>query len=222
MKDLSLTQEYLLCALNEKGAIPSFSTEKRTCLIAAALMELQMENCISLQGKKAVAVRPLPEERGYLRPLYDFVAAATSCQTERILREFTFSFSDRHINDLIAAVGRSLETLGCASASEQGLLRKKEVYLPQREAVNMVIDKVRAELLEDGEVTEDAAAIAVLLDKAKMLQFYFSKFEQQELKERLAQLAHSAHGAAVQEMLDYVDGLMAMVAILTVTVGATN
>ena len=86
----------------------------------------------------------------------------------------------------------------------------------------MVIDKVRAELLEDGEVTEDAAAIAVLLDKAKMLQFYFSKFEQQELKERLAQLAHSAHGAAVQEMLDYVDGLMAMVSILTVTVGATN
>ena len=60
------------------------------------------------------------------------------------------------------------------------------------------------------------------LTSAKMLQFYFSKFEQKELKERLAQLAHSAHGAAVQEMLDYVDGLMAMVAILTVTVGATN
>ena len=43
-----------------------------------------------------------------------------------------------------------------------------------------------------------------------------------EIVYTMAGAAHSAHGAAVQEMLDYVDGLMAMVAILTVTVGATN
>ena len=46
MKDMTLTQEYFICAVNGKGKISGFSTEKQVCLVAAGLLELQMEGCI--------------------------------------------------------------------------------------------------------------------------------------------------------------------------------
>ena len=50
-----------------------------------------------------------------------------------------------------------------------GLLGKKQGYLPTREAINAVVDLVRAELLEEGEVTEDVAALVILLEQGKCL-----------------------------------------------------
>ena len=41
MKDMTLTQEYFICAVNGKGKISGFSTEKQVCLVAAGLLELQ-------------------------------------------------------------------------------------------------------------------------------------------------------------------------------------
>ena len=43
MKDMTLTQEYFICAVNGKGKISGFSTEKQVCLVAAGLLELQMD-----------------------------------------------------------------------------------------------------------------------------------------------------------------------------------
>ena len=48
MKDMTLTQQYFTCAVNGKGKIPGLSTERQVCLLAAGLLELQMEGCISI------------------------------------------------------------------------------------------------------------------------------------------------------------------------------
>ena len=52
MKDMTLTQEYFICAVNGKGKISGFSTEKQVCLVAAGLLELQMEGCICIDKKQ--------------------------------------------------------------------------------------------------------------------------------------------------------------------------
>ena len=38
MRDLTLSQEYLLCAVNEKGRLPHLGVERTVCLVAAALL----------------------------------------------------------------------------------------------------------------------------------------------------------------------------------------
>lgn len=43
MQDLSITQEYYICAVNEKGRISDFSTERLVCFVAAGLLDLQLE-----------------------------------------------------------------------------------------------------------------------------------------------------------------------------------
>ncbi len=37
MQDLSITQEYYICAVNEKGPHFDFSTERLVCFVAAGL-----------------------------------------------------------------------------------------------------------------------------------------------------------------------------------------
>mgnify|MGYP003249372634 CR=1 FL=1 len=58
MRDLTLSQEYLLCAVNEKGRLPHLGVERTVCLVAAALLELQLEGCVAVD-KKYVTVTGL-------------------------------------------------------------------------------------------------------------------------------------------------------------------
>ena len=39
MKNLSLTQQYLLCVLNKNGKLPTFGLDKTLCLSAAVVLE---------------------------------------------------------------------------------------------------------------------------------------------------------------------------------------
>lgn len=60
MRDLTLSQEYLICAVNEKGTLFTFNTEKLVCLVAAALLELQLEGCAAVDKKFITVTGPLP------------------------------------------------------------------------------------------------------------------------------------------------------------------
>ena len=91
MRDLTLSQEYLICAVNEKGTLFTFNTEKLVCLVAAALLELQLEGCAAVDKKFITVTGPLPQEMAHLRPLYDYLNTGKPMQTEKLLEENTYS-----------------------------------------------------------------------------------------------------------------------------------
>lgn len=208
MKDLSIIQKYLLCAVNEKGILSSLGTEKPVCFVAAGLLELQLEGCLALEGKKAKVTGSLPENRQYLRPLYDFIAEKSPVKIEKIVEAYRIAFTDRRMNELLAAVGDSLAALGMVEEGKAGLLGTKVAYVPTREAVRSVV--------EEGPVTEDAAALTVLLDRGKCLKPYFSQFEQKEMRQKLKSLADSPEGQMVKAMVEHIETLIAALAASTV------
>lgn len=216
MKDLSIIQKYLLCAVNEKGILSSLGTEKPVCFVAAGLLELQLEGCLALEGKKAEVTGSLPENRQYLRPLYDFITEKSPVKIEKIVEAYRIAFTDRRMNELLAAVGGSLAALGMVEEGKAGLLGTKAAYVPTREAVRSVVEELRSELLEEGPVTEDAAALTVLLDKGKCLKPYFSQFEQKEMRQKLKSLADSPEGQMVKAMVEHIETLIAALAASTV------
>ena len=73
-----------------------------------------------------------------------------------------------------------------------------------------MVDMIRAELLEEGEITEDVVSLVVLMEKGNCLKPYFSAFEQKQMKQRLRALGESPTGKMVQEMVVYVENLMAI------------
>lgn len=215
MQDLSITQEYYICAVNEKGRISDFSTERLVCFVAAGLLDLQLEGCLSLDKKNVTVTGPLPAGRAYLKPLYEFLAEKGTMKPEKVMEAYTYSLSDKHIDALMGSVGTSLEEMGLAQAVKAGLFGSKTAFAPSKEAINRVVDMVRSELLEDGTVTDEVAALTALLDKSGCLKEYFSKFEQKEIKQRLKEIAASPNGRLVGEMVEYIYSMIATMTVLT-------
>lgn len=209
MKDISLVQKYMICAVSEKGGISSFSTEKLVCLVAAGLLDLRLAGCLTIEGKKAWTTAPLPEDRAYLKSLYDFVGEKPKA-LETIVEAYTYSITDKRLGELTESVGQSLVELGLAQETRRGLLGQKKNFIPTKDAVEYVIDLVRAELLEDVEVTEDVAALVVLLEKGKCVKTYFSAYEQKIIKGKLKEIAASSEGKLAGGLIGYVENMMAI------------
>lgn len=216
MRDLSVTQEYLICAMGGKGKISGFDVKKLVCMVASALLELKMEDCIVLEKKKVRVTGELPAEKMYLKPLYDFINQPKPVKVEKIIEEYNYSFSDRKLRELIGAVEDSLAEIGIVTITESGIISKRKNYIPTKQSVHYVIDMIRSELLEDGEITEDIACLAALLERSKIIKEYFSAFEQKEIRHKLNKIINSDSGKLIKEMIDYIENLIAMMTALTV------
>lgn len=215
MRDLSITQEYLICTLNKKGALPSANPKAGICMIIGGLLEMQMEKCISMEDKKVIVSAELPEHMSYLKPLYDVINQKKPMKAQKVVETYYASFTGKKLNMLLDALLDQLKSADAVEPVKTGLLCNKEAFAPKKEAVTGVIEKIRAELLEDGDVSEDVIALTVLLDKSGQLKEYFSKYEQKELKEKLEVIRKSEAGTTVKELLWYIDSLDASIMIST-------
>lgn len=215
MKDLSITQEYLICAVNSKGKISGFGSEKLICLIASGLLELQLEDCIKIDKKRVTVTNNLPDEKLYLKPLYDFVNQQKPVKLEKILEAYNYSFKDRGY-ELVNSIGASLKDLGLVEVTRTGIFGNKNAYIPNANAVHYVVDMIRAEFLEDVEVTEDIASLIILLDKSKLLKTYFSEYEQKEIKKKLKEITNSDTGKSIKDMVNNVEYMITMMNVLIV------
>lgn len=215
MKDLSITKEYLICAVNSKGKISGFGSEKLICLIASGLLELQLEGCIKIDKKKVTVMNNLPEERLYLKPLYDFVNQQKPVKLEKVLEAYNYSFKDRGY-ELVNSIGASLKDLDLVEVTCAGIFGNKNAYIPNSNAVHYVVDMIRAEFLEDVEVTEDIASLIILLDKSKLLKIYFSEYEQKEIKKKLKEITNSDTGKSIKDIVNTVEYMITMMSVLIV------
>lgn len=215
MKDLSITQEYLICAVNSKGKISGFGSENLICLIASGLLELQLEGCIKIDKKKVTVMNNLPEERLYLKPLYDFVNQQKPVKLEKVLEAYNYSFKDRGY-ELVNSIGASLKDLDLVEVTCAGIFGNKNAYIPNSNAVHYVVDMIRAEFLEDVEVTEDIASLIILLDKSKLLKIYFSEYEQKEIKKKLKEITNSDTGKSIKDIVNTVEYMITMMSVLIV------
>ena len=211
---MTLTQEYLVSAVNEKGKIGSMNIEKVVCLLAAGLLELQLAECITMDQKAAAVTAPLPQEKEYLRSLYDDIASGKggSIKMDKLLESYTYSLSSKQVRALMGGIGGELEKMGLATRTPATLLS----FIPVKGALDGVIDLVRSELLEEGEVTEDIAALVILLEKAGIIKNYFSPYERGQMKDRLKAIVRSPQGRQVGQMVEYVEGMLSIMAVLMV------
>lgn len=216
MNDLSIAQEYLICAVNPKGKISGFNTERLVCLVASCLLELQLENCIKIDKKYITVTDRLPQNKMYLKPLYDFLNQPKPVKIEKILETYTYSVTDKNLNELISSIGTSLKDLGLVKTAITGIFKNKTAYMPSEKAIHFVVDMVRAEFFEDVEVTEDIAALVILLDKSNVIKTYFSEYERKEIKKKLKEAANSETGKLIESMIEYIENMISIMTVLHV------
>ena len=208
MKDMTLIEQYMVCAADEKGRISSFNRERQVCLVAAGLLQMQMEGILEIDEKAVTVTGALPEGMTRLASLYRFLDQGSPVKMERILSEYNFSLNDKRLCELMEDVGGSLVKMGLAREAKPGFFGDRKGFIPEREAIHGVIDMVRAELLEDGEITEDVAALVVLLERGKCLKTYFSEFERREMQEKIDRISDTPKGRMVRKMVETIDDMM--------------
>lgn len=216
MSNLSLSQEYMMCALNDKGKISTFNLERVIAVAASAVAELMMDDIIALNGKKLSVKKALPAEKSYLSPVYDFIEKTERVGFKTVVEHFSFTLSSKNIDELFDSIGGSLVRAGCAKKEKRGMLGNKNAYIPDAKAVDAVVQNIRAEMLEDGALSEDIAALTAILNKTGELMRFFSAYEKKDVKKRLKEIRDAAENEEIAKVIDYVEELM-MIIIVSAT-----
>lgn len=216
MPELSIVQEYVLCALSNKGKFPLFSTEIPVCVLAGALIELLASESIQIDEKKQVSVTgSLGMGQTHLKSLYAYLKQSKPKKIDDITGEYNFSFSDKKINALVTEIGNSLLAEGCVSRGTGRAFGNEFTFIPKPVEVDRVIQKIRAELLENGPISEETVALVSLLEKGNLIKNYFSKYESEQLKARLQEIKAAPSNQLVKQMMEYVDTMLALIVVIT-------
>lgn len=96
-------------------------------------------------------------------------------------------------------------------------------YIVSSPVKDAIIRRLRYELLEDGQVDEQTAALAMLLDVSKQLRRFFSEYEQMELSRKLENLhtEQSGNWRAIEQIKKAIRDMEATsAAIITTTSSA--
>ena len=219
MKKLSITQEYFLCAVNKKGELPTLSSsEIASCLVAGGIMELTKLGFISKDEKKKIIInKPWNNSLPYLAPIYNTIASYKKPKkAEGLLESFAFSVTNKRLKELVAALRDSLIEKGCFNeVAATGSKKDKIQYIPKPELVTQIIEKVRAEFLEEGKISDDVVCLSVLLDETRLIKNYFSKVEVTKMKARIKEVRNSDAYSSVKDIFDYMDAVAAVIVIMT-------
>ena len=207
MRDLSIAQEYMICTVNEKGAIAGYNQKAVACLVVSGLLEMQLAKCISINDKKLNVCAELPEDMAYLKPLYNVINQGKPIKVAKAVESYTVAFTNKKLYELEDALMESLKEASVVEPVKAGVLGNKESYAPKKDIVTGIIEKIRAELLEDGEISEDIIALTALMDKTGNLKDYFSKYEQKELKNKIETIKKSEAGTLAKEMIEHIEAL---------------
>ena len=117
----------------------------------------------------------------------------------------TFVFKAKQFAGLLEAIGLSLVELGCVNeVPSQNKQSDTVKYSPKPEETSFIIEKIRAELLEVGKLTDDVVCLTVLLSKSNIISDYFSKTESASLNKRLDEVKDSEAYKLTRDVFDIV------------------
>lgn len=128
-------------------------------------------------------------------------------KAEKVVETYTIAFTNKKLYELLDPLMESLKEADVVEPVKAGLLGNKYGYAPKKDVITGIIEKIRSELLEDGEISEDVIALTALMDKAGNLKDYFSKYEQKELKNKIKTIKQSEAGTLAKEMVQHIDAL---------------
>lgn len=200
---LTITQQYLMCAVNQRGRISRFNTVKLGYFVGAALIEMELDHTITMDQLDVKVIGPVDEDKNYLHPLYEFLKERKQTTLNKIVEEYCCSFSDKRVKELMEGVSESLNKLGLTEEIK-GVFSSKPIYAPKKSIVYQIIEEVRAQFLGDDEIKDDIAALTILLDKGHCLNGYFNRTERKQIRDTLDEVMEREDDDMAKIMSAYV------------------
>ena len=190
--NLSIPQEFTLLALDRdtKKLKSIFRMHTHIYVIMACFVELSIAGKIKFENNDTITVTSSsPTEEKYLDRLLQIL----SDEKPKEFKKWISYFYHKHLfkqEEIYTLVIESLVNQGILEIKDSDILNVIPVkkYIDSRNNRNRIVEKIRAELLEDGKLEEHTIALVLFLNSKNMLKDYFSDFEHKTLKQRVATL----------------------------------
>lgn len=216
MNRKTITEEYYVLAVDKNGAISSMrSNELNSGLIASGLMDLMMDGVITIEKNKITVVKDLPEGLKHLKSLYTYLTEKNRT-TEKVMGDYVMSMGAR-MREFIGEIGDTLAAEGLAEKGKGGLFGPKVTYIPVKSYKDQLIEAVKDIVKTEDEFSPRDMAFLCILQETHNLNQYFSKYESQEIKDKLKEIKKNPQNKQLAEMVNYVNSMTAVIAALTVT-----
>lgn len=216
MRELSFAEEYALCVLKHKGKQSAlYTNEYSVCIIAACLLQMLTDNVINLDNNgKLFVIGELSGSKPYLKTIYDVIASGKPKKAKVLVEDYVFSISSKPLKLIVDGVIEALISNECIEIeTKAGLFKEKTIYHANEKIVNIIIERIRAEFLVGGNISDETTILAALLLESKILKKYFSNDETKQLTGRIKQIKNSDARSFVKEILDDIETMMVVILV---------
>ena len=216
MKELNLVQEYAVCAMAGRKNLKLLRNDYPhiVCAVGAVFCQMIMDGNLELDEKKRIILTgKVPEGIGYMRELWQKIGDKKPMTLQRWLQDLTYNFTTKKVIFIYDGLIESLREAGCIeTVTKKGLFGLKRLEQVKKDCADAVVEKIRAEFLEEGELSDETMTLSALLYHSGELKRYFSKYEEKEMKKRLKEVKKDELASIVKKALD--DIQMVMVAVI--------
>ncbi|OMF29767.1 hypothetical protein BK133_17355 [Paenibacillus sp. FSL H8-0548] len=186
LKNLSIPQEFVLLALDsETNMLKSiFRMHVGLYTVMACIVELSINGNVTFEDDDTVRIsNSASTGEKYLDRLLEIITA----EKPKKLKEWVSYFYYFKQKEIYKMVIESLADKGVLEIENTEVLFIVPVkkYLDVANTRNHIVEKIRAELLEHGNVEDHTLALVLFLNIKNMLNDYFSDYEQKTLKQKL-------------------------------------
>ncbi|MDF2724308.1 MAG: hypothetical protein K0Q59_3983, partial [Paenibacillus sp.] len=183
---LSIPQEFVLLALDrETNKLKSmFRMHVGLYTVMACIVELSIHGNVTFEDDDTIRIASsAPTGEKYLDRVLEIIAAE---KPKKLKGWVSYFYYFRH-REIYKMVIESLVDKGILTIENTEVLFVVPVkkYSDVANARNHIVEKIRAECLEPGNVEQRTLALVLFLNTKSMLNDYFSDYEQKTLKKKL-------------------------------------
>ena len=189
MNKETITEKYALCMLKEKKNLQG--RELTPYLIVSMIIEMMLDENLEITDKNKVILIDKMPTANYNEKLYEIIGDMKKDEIplKNILTSICYGFSTKNLKELINILKDDmLKDNLITLENKKGLIGSKEVVKIDENKFTYVINEIKTELLEKGNLTDDIILLASLLNSTKFLKNIFNKYEKEKLESRLKEI----------------------------------
>lgn len=190
--ELSTTEQFIILDLMGKNLIKNKKVKvgnSKIYSIASIFIDLCFKDKIAFNENQQVIITN--SELTGIEYNDIVLKTITSKKTMSIKEWIEYFYSHPKLRDSIYnAITQSIIKKDALEViSSPSLLNSsKKSYIDSKNIGDFIVQKLRAELLEDGNIDDNTLSLVILLDENKMLMSYFSEYEYKDIKDRIEKM----------------------------------
>lgn len=209
--EFTVTEELMIFIVDkrEKRLTHGSDHYQTITIISSIFYELLMNEFIFMDDKELIVINDKKErpKSPYVSIIYDIISES---QKPRKMSYWIQKLKDN--KEIFNIITDELIAQGCISEYEQKvfLFTQKKMKCDE-DIIDRQIQRIRAEFLEDGTITSETAFETFMLNKNNILKNFFSKYENNKLKQRLNEIKDEPIGKIAKYVIDSIDAVIAII-----------